>query len=293
LQGQQPYAPNPAQYSPMQGQQPNPPNPAQPAQYGQQTHATNPAQDHQNSASSQPASNPMLLSAEQVDKSVQQIYNALKGMGAKEDVLCEVFGGKTSMQVQQIRQGFKAAYGKDLQVQLEKETGGSFGHLLAGISRPLAEFDAMVVYQAIRCVGNDEAMITEVIGARNNTELRAIREAYWEIYQKDAEKEIENEVDSKLRGLIIGQLQGQRDESEQIMNIDRDVEDLYNSGQGKWGTNEGTFFAILNTRSYNHLRTVFQTYSQRHGKTIEDVIESEFNGDLKRLLLVTGTLFLN
>jgi hypothetical protein len=38
------------------------------------------------------------------------------------------------------------------------------------------------------------------------------------------------------------------------------------------------------------LQAVFQLYQQKHGKTIEQVIKSEFGGDLEKALLSLGKL---
>lgn len=45
---------------------------------------------------------------------------------------------------------------------------------------------------------------------------------------------------------------------------------------------------ILNTRSENHIRAVMAAYQQQYGKTLSQVIKSEFTGDLERSLLALG-----
>lgn len=54
------------------------------------------------------------------------------------------------------------------------------------------------------------------------------------------------------------------------------------------GTDESVFNAILCARSFAHLRAVFDKYKSAHGKTIDQVIESETSGTLKDGYLAIG-----
>ena len=49
------------------------------------------------------------------------------------------------------------------------------------------------------------------------------------------------------------------------------------------------FNAILCQRSFPHLRAVFEEYKSFSKKDIDDVIKSEFSGDIKNGLLTVGT----
>ena len=62
-----------------------------------------------------------------------------------------------------------------------------------------------------------------------------------------------------------------------------------NNLSGKWGTDSGTFFQILNTRSNHQLRQVFQAYQQRYGHNFEKVIKKEFSGHTENALVALGT----
>lgn len=85
--------------------------------------------------------------------------------------------------------------------------------------------------------------------------------------------------------------QGNRDESP---NVDEaiarlDAEALYNAGEKmKWGTDESEFNRILVSKSYQHLRHVFDEYKKLANKDIEESIKSEFSGDICMGLLSLG-----
>ena len=51
------------------------------------------------------------------------------------------------------------------------------------------------------------------------------------------------------------------------------------------------FNQILCQRSFAHLRAVFDEYQKTSKKTMEDVIKSEFSGDIKDGFVTVGKLF--
>jgi hypothetical protein len=63
---------------------------------------------------------------------------------------------------------------------------------------------------------------------------------------------------------------------------------LYDASEGA-GTRESTFNAIFNLRSPKHMREVFDAYQDiADGNSIEDLISSEFEGNLHTAYLTMG-----
>lgn len=178
----------------------------------------------------------MSLSADQVSKHVETLHKAMKGMGTNENQLIEVLGTTSAPQMDQIAKSFKAALGKDLLEEIKSETRGNFATLAQDLVTPAAHFDAKCVQSAVQGMGTDEELLIEVIVGRSNAEIAAMKAAYSTIYKQDLEKDVANDLDGKLKRFFVGMVQGQRDESQQVLDINRDVESLFNAGQGKWGT---------------------------------------------------------
>lgn len=66
------------------------------------------------------------------------------------------------------------------------------------------------------------------------------------------------------------------------------VQALYQAGEQKWGTDESQFNKILVSRSFPQLRATFEEYKKISKKDIEDVIASEFSGDILSGLKTIG-----
>jgi annexin A7/11 len=74
--------------------------------------------------------------------------------------------------------------------------------------------------------------------------------------------------------------------------VEADVRALYDAGAGRTGTDEISFCSIILNRSDVQLRQIATAYKHRHRRTLEQVIDSEFSGHMKDVLLhvVEGAL---
>ena len=60
----------------------------------------------------------------------------------------------------------------------------------------------------------------------------------------------------------------------------KDLSDLYDAGEGTWGTEESTFNKIFVLRSRAELQYINKAYYEEKGKSLKEVVESEFSGDM-------------
>ena len=63
------------------------------------------------------------------------------------------------------------------------------------------------------------------------------------------------------------------------------MQELYQAGEKKIGTDESKFNQILCSQSYEQLRAVFQEYKTLSKKGLDQVIKSEMSGDLENGML--------
>jgi len=229
----------------------------------------------------------------QVNEDCQKLKKAMKGLGTDEKALIQVLGKRTPDEVVMISKAYQHDFGKDLQKELKSETSGDFCKLLLAITTPPAEFDAQLVRKAIEGLGTDEALLVEVLVGRNNAEIRAIRDAYQVMYDKDISKEVKDDLSGDMKAVFAALLEGNRDEAGLYNNVEGDAEALYKAGEGRMGTDEKAFINILATRQDAHLRNVFEFYQKRHKKDIIEAIKKEFSGDAAKALIAVAECIQN
>ncbi|TPP56194.1 Annexin [Fasciola gigantica] len=174
-----------------------------------------------------------------------------------------------------------------------------------------AYINARALYKAMKGAGTKESVIVEVLCTATNKEIEAIKQAYLRVLtdegEKDASRTLETDIEGDLSGclkhLCIALLQAERDELSEsqlqqvlkqgvksVVNMDlvqKDIEELYDAGTGRLGTDEATFIRILARRSVWHLYMVNKRYEEQYGKSLTEAIESETSGDFESALKLT------
>jgi annexin A7/11 len=64
----------------------------------------------------------------------------------------------------------------------------------------------------------------------------------------------------------------------------KDAKDLYQAGEGQWGSDESVFNKIFSIRSPYEMSFIALHYQKLSGKTLMESIENEFSGDFKKCL---------
>jgi len=215
------------------------------------------------------------------------LKKAMKGFGTDEQLIINVLANRTSQQRVEIREKYKALYGKDLIKELKSELSGNFEDAIVALMHSQVEYDARMLYKAMHRVGTDEGVLIEVIGTRSPQQLKEIKEVFQREYNKDLVKYVESETSGHFKKILVAILQCQRHDNN--FQVDQNVcyqeaQQLYAGGQGRWGTDEGIFTKIFSTRSNMEIYYIATSYQQLSGRTLLDALESEFSGDAKKLL---------
>lgn len=220
------------------------------------------------------------------DNDAKALREAMRGLGTDEDSIINITGTRSNADRQKIRLAYKSAYGRDLIDDLNDELSGDFKKVVVGMYMSPVEYDVKEIYTACKGAGTDEDALTEIIGSRSNYRLKQIKQLYKEKHTEGLESRINDETSGDYRKLLISLLQCNRDENTNVNPalVEQDVKDLYNAGEGKWGTDEEVFNRIFALRNSYHLREMNQLYMKQRGKSLMDVVESEFSGDVKVLL---------
>ncbi|XP_006157599.1 annexin A13 isoform X2 [Tupaia chinensis] len=222
-----------------------------------------------------------------VDQDAKKLNKACKGMGTDEVAIIEILSNRTSDERQQIKQKYKATFGKDLEEVLKGELSGNFEKTaLALLDRP-SEYAARQLQKAMKGLGTDESVLIETLCTGTNKEIIAIKEAYQRLFGRSLESDVKDDTSGNLKKILVSLLQANRDEGDDVDKdlAGQDAKDLYDAGEGRWGTDELAFNEVLAKRSLKQLRATFQAYQILIGKDMEEAIEEETSGDLQKAYL--------
>jgi annexin A7/11 len=216
------------------------------------------------------------------------LRKAMKGFGTDEAALIRLLAHYPAHAMTNLRETYHRRHSRDLINDIEKETSGHFEKALVAILRGPLQEDCWVARQALQGAGTNEQMLNDVVLARSNADLRAIKVEFQRLYHLDLEKKVRTDLSQKTQRLFDMVLAANRAEDAAPcipQAIDTDVNELYKATEGKQGTDELMVCQILVNRSPGQLRAISQQYQQRYRKDLESVIRSEFSGHMQDSLL--------
>lgn len=216
-----------------------------------------------------------------VEADTKALRKAMKGLGTDEETLINIIPYRSNAQRQQLRKQFKSQLGRDLMADLKSEVGGNLQRVLLGLMMTPAHYDAKQLQKAMKGAGTDERVLIEILTTRTNQEIKDIKETYQEVYHTSLEDDLGSDTSGHFKRLLICLVQGNREEQDaDLARAMEDAKELCTSSDEESCSMESKFISILCTRSYPHLRRVFQDYIKLTNKDIEQVIKNEMSGDL-------------
>ena len=222
------------------------------------------------------------ISEAEAKADAEKLRAAMKGLGTNEKAIIDCVGSRTVADMQLVKRAFASLFQRDLIKDFTDETGGNFRAVLLAICQEPAELDAKLVRQAVKGVGTDEELLSEVICTRTPTELKAAAESYQRQFSRNMEGDIKGDTSGDLAKVYMACLSAGR--GTRGGDVAADVEALYKAGAGKIGTDEATFINIIAMSSRSHVEAIFWAYAQKYGKSLDRVIRDEMGGDLGKAL---------
>ncbi|XP_020495085.2 annexin A6 isoform X1 [Labrus bergylta] len=212
----------------------------------------------------------------------QALRKAMKGFGTDEDAIIDIVAKRSNAQRQEIRQTFKSLLGRDLMKDLKSELSKNLERLVIGLMLTPAEFDAKMMKKAMEGAGTDEHALIEILVTRSNEEIQAMNAAYQDGYKTSLEEAIQSDTSGHFCRILVSLVQGAREEGPaDIERANADAQDLADACNAESDDMEMKFMSILCTRSFPHLRRVFQEFVKCSNKDIEQIIKKEMSGDIK------------
>lgn len=187
-----------------------------------------------------------------------------------------------------LREDYQSKYSRDLLKDIDSKFGGDFKTVMTGLYESPAEFDADLLYKAMKGIGCDKEVITEVLCFRTPERINEIKAKFNEKYGKDLVAEIKDETSGDYRKIAVALLDGKRDSnsSPNLENCTNIAKEIYDAGEGKIGTNEDVFIKYFTTLSPEELLIVCKEYHKNHKKNMLDTIDNEFDSHVRDLLKI-------
>ena len=217
------------------------------------------------------------------DEDLTKLQNALKSKD--ENTITEMTINLSTKERLQLRENYKSKFNKDLIEDIEKYTKSDFCTLLTSIYKDPVEYDADLLYKAMKGIGTNDDILIEVISFRSFSRLNKIKEKFKEKYNKDLISEVKSETSGDYRTTLINLLEKERSTNTQpdLDNCVKIAEELYGAGEGKLGTDENVFVKYFTSLSPEEIALVGKEYHKKYKKNIVHVIENEIDGDLQKL----------
>lgn len=231
----------------------------------------------------------MLLSQEEVNKTIEELRETMKGLGTDEKKLIQILGTKSPKQMSQIISRYQYTYGRTLYQHIDGEVHGSFGTVCKGVAVPIIEFDCDLIRSACDLTFTaNYTYLTEVLVGRTNHDILAIKTYYKDKYNESIEDTISRKCYGDMKRLYLTCLEAEREETKEYTeeDITNDVETLYNATEARWNASEKIVTDILCHRQFQHLRNVFFAYQVKYRKPFSQVIESKFIGPIRKNFIV-------
>lgn len=220
------------------------------------------------------------------------LHDAMSGAGTTESTLIEIMCSRSNDEIANIKDKYKELYdGKDLDEELQSDTGGSLKHLLFALAQgaraeddvcgDAAAEDAQALLDAGEATwGTDESRFNVVFASRSFSQLLLIMEKYEEISPDN--QTLEAAVSSEMSGDIEEGMLAIIDCARNMQKFF--AKQLYKSMKGA-GTNDKALIRLMISRSEVDLADVKEWFFTEYEQTLEDFIRDDCSGDYKKILV--------
>ena len=152
---------------------------------------------------------------------------------------------------------------------------------LPPIDQSKIDADAAALRKAMKGLGTDEKAIIKIIANRTNRERLAMIDSFKKQFNRDLIKDLKSELSGNFENATLALFQDP---------ITYDCQSLKNAMKGL-GTNEDTLIEILASRPNYYINDIKQRYIKLFGKTLEQDLNSDLSGDLKKVMLTLSSAF--
>jgi annexin A7/11 len=225
---------------------------------------------------------------------VEALRKAMKGMGCDEKALIRVLTQpqySNPWAMAQLVRDYDSRFLRSLEDDVRSETRGDFETALLAILRGPLRHDVHVLTRALDRLGTDEEALMDVLLDRSNADLRAIAAEYRRVNNnRDLLTAIRDDLSSddalfRLYSMVLSATRAEDAAPLLPHEIDQKVTELQRATEGTIGANAVAVAQIFASSNAAQLRAVADAYQTKYHRSLQEVIEKEFRGDMEDALL--------
>ncbi|MCJ1480714.1 hypothetical protein MMC06_000869 [Schaereria dolodes] len=216
------------------------------------------------------------------------LFNAMKRVGTNEATLINVLSHYPTQLIPHLKQTYFQRHNRSLEDHVASETSHNFKLTLLSILRGPLQQDVFLLNKALKGVGTNESLLNDVLIARSNTDMDAIKRAYFATYKRSLWADIKADLSAKTEQLFFMIVENPRHEDSIPYNPQADdarATELYHALEGRVGRYQETVCSILSNHNDAEIRSIALIYEQRYRTTLEAVVSKHFSGHMKAALL--------
>lgn len=220
-----------------------------------------------------------------VDDKCTRINNALSLTKKERDKkLIDVYATLNVIDREYVPQRYEEMFGINLRREMSRHLKGDFGKLIEYLSVPIIEAEVIMIDNALKLRIRDN-YLSRILCGRTNEEIKMLKEKYREINHRS----LDDSVFAKLGTLTSlgpyyrlcfeGIVEKYEPKSKHKKNKADDIaQQIWDAGEGKWGTDTAVFLNLLCSTPAPLLRQVNQAYQKNHKSSINRAIINELIG---------------
>ena len=240
---------------------------------------------------SKPAENYREITYEEIEKNnftqlpsseAEYLRKTVTGTSKDLNKLIKLITNKTSEERQRMKKSYNSFYG-DLIKDLKNELSGDFEDAVLALFYHPVEYDFYWLKDAIYWLGTNEDTLIEIICNRNNTVIGEIKQRYFELLSGiDLIEDVIGDTSGNFKKTLVALLEEKR-----ANNTEANIEDCENSANLLFTTSiqkkvvADVFIKIFTEKSQADFILIEELFYALADKTLLEVVEKEFSGDLK------------
>jgi annexin A7/11 len=226
------------------------------------------------------------IDQKRVDDDAAALRKAMKGFGTDEKAIINIVANRTNRERLAMIESFRRQFKRDLLKDLKSELSGHFEDAVLALFKEPVEYDCYSLKKAMKGMGTNEDTLIEILATRPNYYINQIKQKYRALYGKTLEEELCSELSGDLKRVMLTLASAFRSENPNadITDCTNKVDQLYKAGEKRLGTDEKVFYDILTKASAAEIKMINKIYYQKYNHDLLKAIDSEFSGNMKKLL---------